>query len=209
MAMAVLPVPGWPAMSTARPAILPSCREGDYILHVRVCAGEGVHVKVCMRGCAGEGVHLYSYLHHLKNNSSCSPRCQLAHHALGDLHSHTITVTPSPSHHHHHCHHPPLTGLGSRASSNPSPRMCECAPAAVRERAVRSGDDGTEATSNASAALTDPLDPGNVTDLLNLRHSSLQVIPHTPSAQPIPLPAPLPARTHRCHGSSVPAGRLR
>lgn len=57
------------------------------------------------------------------------------------------------------------------------------------------------AATGASAALTDPLDPGDVTDLLNLRHSSLRVratvssahASARPTARPhSPLPWPPP-----------------
>lgn len=66
IAMAVLPVPRWPCMSTPLPAILPLCK--------------------CRRRFPGLWVaskQSKPYLHHFYNDSGCLPRLKLSDHTIG------------------------------------------------------------------------------------------------------------------------------
>ena len=67
-----------------------------------------------------EGV---THLHHFQNDSSCPASRTLTYHALRHLQIHVVVIETILTKRNL------LTGRGSNASSNPSPLMCECAPA--------------------------------------------------------------------------------
>ena len=154
--MAVFPVPGWPAISTARPAIFPSymyySNNGKFVYHVSSSAdvllthnipspSPGWSLLLFLQLPAlpspGTPAHI-RYVHSTRGKRINAIKGQFPNYVYQQFMSIHITLRTNIHHiitHISHYYTPQslLTGRGSNASSKPRPRIWEWAPIGGRQ----------------------------------------------------------------------------